>query len=289
MKTSKELLWLNLGILFISTSGIFGRQIHIQPELAIFFRCLFAIAILYTFIRIKKLEYKSIQKGHLKYILLGGILLAVHWVTYFYALSLHSIAIAILTLHTFPAMTAILEPIMLKTSFRLYHITLAVLVITGIWIILPSLDMNDNLVMAVGFGVFSALTYALRNIWTRKVMPFYNGSVMMFYQLLCCCFVLVPYPFIFESNPTQMDWVYLGCLALITTVLGHTMIVASLKHFSAITVSLISCIIPIYGILWGVIFINEIPDSKTLIGGSLILFSFFAESILSKKISRSNK
>jgi drug/metabolite transporter (DMT)-like permease len=289
LKLSKELIWLNLGVLFISTSGIFGRQIQIQPELAIFYRCLFAAIILFAFIKFNKLNYKTIQKGHLKYIILGGLLLAFHWVTYFYSLSLHSIAIAILTLHTFPVMTAILEPILLKTSFRLYHMGLAFLVIAGIWVILPSFDLGDELVLATVFGIFSALTYALRNIWTRKIMSHYNGSVMMFFQLLCCCLVLIPYPFVFDASPSQTDWTLIACLALLTTVLGHTLIVSSLKHFSAVTVSLISCIIPIYGILWGVIFINEIPNSKTLLGGSLILISFFAESFLSKKISTSNK
>lgn len=245
------------------------------------------MSILFLFIKYKKLEYRRINKGHLLYILLGGVLLAVHWVTYFYALSLHSIAIAILTLYTFPAMTAILEPLLLKTPFHTYHIILALLVISGIWVILPGLDTDDNLVVAILFGIFSALTYALRNIWTKKIISSYNESVMMFYQLVICSFILLPYLFVYKCNPTSDDWIFLVCLALITTVIGHTMIVKSLKHFSAITVSLLSCIIPIYGILWGIIFINEIPDRKTVMGGCLILFSFFVESFLSKKTQTS--
>lgn len=273
----------------MSTSGIFGRQLQVQPEVAIFYRCLFAFLILYVFIKIRKLDYKTIHKGHLKYILTGGILLAIHWVTYFYSLSLHSIAIAILTLHTFPAMTSILEPILLKTPFKLYHVLLALLVLAGIWIILPDFDLNNNLVVATLFGIISAFTYALRNILTRKVILQYNGSVMMFFQLLCCTCILIPYPFLFEVQATNKDWSLLLSLALFTTVMGHTLIVTSLKHFSAVTVSLVSCIIPIYGIILGILFINEIPSIKTIIGGSLILISFFAESYLSKKTSISKE
>lgn len=267
----------------MSTSGIFGRQIQLQPELTIFYRCLLGAIILFTFIKIKKKDFLSIEKTHFKYIILAGLLMALHWVTYFYSLSIHSIAIAILTLHTFPAMTAILEPLILKSPFRLYHIALALLVVLGIWIILPSIDMEDALVSATFFGIVSALAYALRNIFTKKIMSNYDGSTMMWYQLMLCGIILSPYLFVYKSVPIASDWIYIIALVVFTTVLGHTLFVSSLKHFSAITVSLISCIIPIYGILWGIIFINEIPTPKTIIGGSLILVSFFIESYYSKK------
>ncbi|NNE13777.1 MAG: EamA family transporter [Saprospiraceae bacterium] len=283
MKVSKELIFLNLGIIFMSTSGIFGRLISIKPELAIFYRCLLAAIMLFLFIRIRKLPYKNIVKDDKRFILLGGGLLAFHWVTYFYALSIHSIAIAILTLHTFPVMTAIFEPLILKTKFHSYHLLLAILVMIGIWIILPSFDIGDKLVLATLFGIVSALSYALRNIWTKKVMSRYNGSVMMFYQVFIAMVVLSPYLFFYESHFTTNDWIFIPCLAFVTTVLGHTLLVSSLKHYSAVTVSLISCIIPIYGVLWGVIFINEIPNSKTIIGGSLILLSFIVESYFSQR------
>lgn len=171
MKINRYFLELNLAVLCISTSGIFGRLVTLSPEVAIFWRCLFAALILGLFIKVVKYDTKIKSKGDLRTIILGGALMGLHWVTYFYALALSNIAIAILTLHAFPAMTAILEPLILKTKFRLYHLILAFLVIMGVWIILPSTDLSNNIVIACGFGLFSALTYALRNIYTRKIVP----------------------------------------------------------------------------------------------------------------------
>lgn len=112
---------------------------------------------------------------------------------------------------------------------------------------------------------------------------------MMFYQLVIMSIMLLPFLFLYSSKELSVDWPYLTMLVLITTVIGHTLLVKNLKNYSAVTVSLISSIIPVYGILWGVLFLSEIPTTKTLIGGSLILASFLIESIYSakKKIRKS--
>ena len=280
----KNFVALNLGVLFIATSGVLGRPLEMAPELAIFYRCLLACILLGGYVLYKNLSLKLKAPEHKKYILLGGILMGIHWITYFYSLSLSSVAIAILTLHIFPAITSILEPILLGTKFRLYHLSLAGLVMLGIYILSPPIDMGDDLFVAVLFGIVSALTYALRNIFTRKVMSNYNGSVMMLYQLAIMTILLLPYVFIKSSTALfTHDWPFIIGLALLTTAIGHTLLVHSLKNYSAITVSLISSIIPIYGIFMGLVFLSEVPDRKTLLGGSLILISFFVEAISSNR------
>lgn len=215
--------------------------------------------------------------------------MAIHWVSYFYALSLSSIAIAMLTLHIFPALTTILEPLILKTKFEFYHLILAICVIAGIWIILPSFDLNDKIVLATFCGIISALSYALRNIWTRKIMIHYNASLVMFYHLCIMTLLLSPFLAVKSSAALHYDWSYILALALVTTVIGHTLLVNSLKHFSAVSVSLISSIIPVYGILWGIFLLSEFPDKKTLMGGAFIMATFLIESYVSNKRIQNEK
>ncbi len=277
-------LVLNFGLLMISTSGVLGRTLQMAPELSIFYRCVLSAILLGTFIAIKKYGLGIKEEGHKKYILIGGILMAIHWITYFYALSLSTIAIAILTLHMFPAMTAILEPLLLGTKFKVYHLALATLVIIGIYIISPPIDLSNNIFKAVLFGTLSALTYALRNIYTRKIMKHYNGSVMMFYQLCIMMVLLLPYLFLKSSQPLiTHDWPFIIGLAVLTTCLGHTLLVQSLKNYSAVTISLMSSIIPIYGVFLGYIFLAEMPAKSTLIGGTFILTSFVIEGYHANK------
>ena len=283
MGVSRQLIYINISVFLISTSGIFGRLVSLSPELTIFYRCVLASAILYFYLRYRGIKPFGSKLQFPFYILLGGFLMAVHWVSYFYALSLSSIAIAMLTLHTHPAITAILEPIILKTRFELHHFILAIVVIVGIWFILPSLDLKDKIVLATIAGGISALSFSLRNVWTKKIMMHYNASQVMFYHLLIMSILLVPFVFIHDSSKLGSDWSYIVALAILTTVVGHTLFVNALKYFSASTVALLSSIIPVYGILWGMWLLNEIPDLSTIIGGALILSSFVIESFVSQK------
>lgn len=275
---------LNLALIMISTSGVLGRPLQMDPEVSIFWRCLLATFILGTYLYFRKADFSIKFKQDFNLIMIGGGLMGFHWVTYFYSLSLANVAIAILTLHTFPAMTAILEPLILKTKFRLYHLILASLVMLGIYIISPSMDLGDDVVLAVLFGLFSAFSYALRNIFTRKVMPNYNGSSMMFFQLCIMTFMLIP--FLFMKSSAELlthDWPFILGLAVLTTCIGHTLLVVNLKNYSAVTVSLMSSIIPVYGILWPFIFLSEVPSQSTMIGGAFILVSFFVEGYMSNR------
>lgn len=283
VKHSTELVYLNLSLILISSSGLLGRLVSLSPELTILYRCVLAAALLFIYLRYKKIKPLRTKLIYPKYLLLGGVLMAIHWVGYFYALGLSSIAIAMLTLHTHPAITSILEPIILKTRFKSYHLLLAGVVLLGIWFIMPEFNIKNKLVLAIICGIVSALSFSLRNIWTRKIMPHYNASQIMFYNLVVMVIILFPFVFIQDSSAIRTDWSYIVALAVFTTAIGHTLFVNALKHFSASTVSLLSSIIPIYGIIWGVLFLSEVPDKNTIIGGMLILSSFVIESYISQR------
>ena len=50
-----------------------------------------------------------------------------HWVTYFYALQWSNVAIGMLSLFTYPVITALLEPLFFNTRFQLRHLILGAL------------------------------------------------------------------------------------------------------------------------------------------------------------------
>jgi drug/metabolite transporter (DMT)-like permease len=100
----------------------------------------------------------------------------------------------------------------------------------------------------------------------------------MWYQKLVIAVMLIPAYFLFETDGFVSELPYIGILALVTTALGHTLFLFSFKHFSVTTASLMSSAQPIYGIVLGILFLNEIPGIRTIIGGALILISVLVES-----------
>lgn len=279
----KNLSGLLLATLFISTSGVLGKYIAMPSEVIVWFRSVIAMVILYVFCRFKKIDLTIQSRRHLFPFLMGGIFMGAHWITYFYALKLSNVAIGMLSLYTFPVMIAFLEPLFLKIKFNPIHIVLGLMVLLGLYILAPDFDIKNTQVQGVLFGLLSALCYSIRILILKQYVQQYNGVMLMFYQVVIITVTLVPVLFFMDVSGFQEQLPYLLLLALLTTAIGHSLMVHSLQFFSASTASIISSIQPVFGILLAFIFLNEIPTWNTFIGGSLILATVIIESIRSRK------
>ncbi|MDE0597537.1 MAG: DMT family transporter [Dokdonia donghaensis] len=276
--TTRHILEINLAMLFVSTSGVLGRYIDLPPAVTIGIRSFLAILLLGLFVKWKGFSFTLARKDILA-IALSGVFMGLHWITYFYSLQLSNVAIGMLSLFTYPVMTSLLEPVFLKTQFSKMHLLLGVLVLIGIYFLAPSFDTENDYFLAILIGLLSALCFAIRNLLVKTKIGSYNGSVVMWYQTLVIAIMLIPAYFIFDAEGFVKELPYIGMLALITTALGHTMFLFSIKRFSVTAASLMGSVQPIYGIILGIIFLNEIPGWRTVLGGSLILFSVVVESL----------
>ncbi|AUC85481.1 EamA family transporter [Polaribacter sp. ALD11] len=280
---TKNLSVLLLATLFISTSGVLGRYIQLAPEAIILCRAFLAAIFIFIFCKFKKVDLKIKSKKDTISFIFSGFLMGAHWVTYFYALKLSNVALGMLSLYTFPVITAFLEPFFIKQRINTVHIFLAILVLIGVYILVPEFSLENNQLQGVLFGILSAFFYALRNLMVKEHVKNYNGSMLMFYQMIVISVLLIPVLFFADFSNVQSQLPLLVLVALLTTAVGHTMMVNSLKHFSAATASIISSVQPIFGIIIAYFFVHEIPHFNTFIGGSLILLTVVIESIRSKK------
>ncbi len=278
----KDILLLNLAMLFISTSGVLGRYIEMSPTITIFWRAAFATLLLVLVCLGQRIRLFEDLKGNVGIFFLGGFLMMVHWVAYFYALQWSNVAIGMLSIFTYPVITSILEPLLLGTKFQKIHLLLGILTLTGIYFLVPDVAISNENFKAVGLGVLSALSYALRNILMKEPIQKHNGSKLMFFQTLTAALVLLPFAALQGFGDIAAYWKSILFLALFTTVIGHTLFLMSFRRFSITSASIMSCTQPIYGILLGVVFLGEYPEWTTYIGGSLILLSVVIESYMLK-------
>mgnify|MGYP003666464597 FL=1 len=280
----KNLSGLVLATLFISTSGVLGKYIEMPSEVIVWFRSAFAMVFLYFFIKYKKISLKvSDRKTHVP-LIISSLFMAGHWITYFYALKLSNVALGMLSLFTFPVITALLEPVFLKTKLNPIHIVLGIIVFIGIYILAPEFNLESTDVKGILFGLLSALCYSIRVLILKQHVQNFHGSMLMFYQTTVITIVMVPVLFFMDLSGFQSQFPYLLLIALLTTAIGHSLMVHSLKFFSATATTIISSIQPIFGIILAFLFVNEIPTMNTVWGGLLILSTVLIESVRSKKV-----
>jgi len=277
-----NLLLLTVATLFISTSGALGKFIDMSPPVIIWWRAALAGVFLFLFCLYKRISLKINSSKDLGTFIIAALLMGAHWVTYFYALKLSSVAIGMLSIFTFPVMIALLEPLFSKSKLDPMHIVLGLMVLLGIYILAPDFNLESTHLQGILFGLLSALCYALRILILKGQVSKYNATMLMFYQVAIVAIVLVPALYFMDSSNITTQYPYIILLALLTTAIGHTMFVNSLKYFKASTASIIGSAQPVFGIIIAYFFLKEIPTMNTFVGGTLILATVIVESIRSK-------
>ncbi|MCK5816137.1 MAG: EamA family transporter [Flavobacteriaceae bacterium] len=279
----KNIFILVLAAFLMGTSGPLGKFIAMPTPVIIWWRSFIGAVFLFGYCRFQKIPLVLFPSKERLLFLISALFLGAHWITYFLALKMSNVAIGMLSLFTFPVITAFLEPLFSNEKLKPIHILLGFMILVGVFILAPDLNFESTHVKGILFGVLSAVFYAIRNLITKQYTAKYDSSMIMGYQLLILTVVLFPTLFYFDTSEIKTQYPYLLLLAVITTALGHTLFVKSLKNFTAATASIIGSVQPIFGIIIAFFFLNEIPTWNTAIGGGLILGTVVIESFLSKK------
>lgn len=274
----KHLLELNIAILFISTSGVLGRVITFAPPISIWGRSFIGFLLIAAYCFYKKIPLKLLDKKDGGVLAISGLLFGAHWITYFYSLQWSNVAIAMIAIFTYPVMTAFIEPVISKAKFQWIHVLLGMFVLVGIYFLTPEMNFENQQTKGMLIGLFSAFVYAIRNVLSKQQAEKYAPSFVMLFQTAVVAMVLLPVLFYFPLDGPPINWFYVFLLGLLTTAIGHTLYVNGLKNFTATTAGIVSGLQPIFAILLAVIFLREIPNGRTLIGGALILCTVLIES-----------
>ncbi|MCK8126316.1 EamA family transporter [Pseudoalteromonas sp. S1610] len=267
----QSLIYLHIAVLLFGGTALFAKLISLNALDITAYRAAIAgvaICVLLT------LQKKPIKLHHAKdYVIaiLLGVAVGIHWVTYFAGMQLAGITVGMLAFFTYPVITVFLEPLFNKSKPKTKDIISAVVVIIGIYLLIPNVNLGDDITLGVVTGVVSALFFAIRNITHKRYFSEYGGPQTMFYQtlvasLMLCAFIEVP---ITQINDT--DLILLLIAGVVFTAMPHSLFAASLKHLSAATAGLISCLQPLYGTILAIIILHERPSVMTLIGGALIV------------------
>ena len=267
----QSLIYLHIAVLLFGGTALFAKLIGLNAlDITAYRAAIAGVAICVLLI----LQKKPIKLHHAKDYMIAillGVAVGIHWVTYFAGMQLAGITVGMLAFFTYPVITVFLEPLFNKSKPKTKDIISAVVVIFGIYLLIPNVNLGDDITLGVVTGVVSALFFAIRNITHKRYFSEYGGPQTMFYQtlvasLMLCAFIEVP---ITEINDT--DLILLLIAGVVFTAMPHSLFAASLKHLSAATAGLISCLQPLYGTILAIIILHERPSVMTLIGGALIV------------------
>jgi drug/metabolite transporter (DMT)-like permease len=286
-ESSKSLMLINLSTVLMGIISIFPKIIILPPKDIIFFRSVFAALVLILYIGISGKSLRLSNRNEYGLMAVMGVLLATHWVSFFYSIQVSTVAIGIISFFTYPVMTAILEPLFLNKSIRLPDIVITLIVSIGVLFIIPEFSFQSKSIAGILFGLLSAFLYALRNVLQKKYLVSRSGTIVMFYQILVVAISLFFFLTPSSIQVSGKSLVWLTVLGVLLTALPHTLYIKSLMTLKATTVSVINSLQPVYAVIFAMMILQERPAARTLIGGSIIFLASLYEGI---RVSRdSNK
>ncbi len=278
----KGLFSLHGGLLLFGGTALFSQTIHLSALDMTAWRCLIAGVLLLGWLQLRGRPLSFEHSRHNLGILGLSVLMGLHWVTYFHSMQIAGVTVGILALFTFPVMTVLLEPVFDRVRLKGKDLFAALLVVAGITLMTPSLNPDDPIALGVFWGVISAFLFTLRNLFMKKYYSQYSPLLTMGWQSLLVALMLLPFVSDEVLSLPGEQWFQLFLLATVFTAAPHTLLANSLRYLKAASISLISCLQPVYGALLAFLILGEQAETMTLIGGSLIIAAAVNET-LSKK------
>ena len=280
------LIQIHLAVLLFGFAGLFGKFIHADPAAITFGRTLFAGVTLFIGLTLSKTN-PSIQSGKdFVTLLLSGMVLAVHWFTFFQSIQVSSVAVGLLSFSTFPLFVTFLEPYFFGEKIEGSDVVIALIVVTGLVLVVPKYDFSNHVTRGVIWGVLSGFSFACLALLNRMHVVRYKPLVVAFYQHLFATLVNLPAVIFSSELPSTQDVLLLLALGVICTALAQFLYIGSLKHIRAQLSSIITALEPVYGIVFAVLLLNEVPTLRTLIGGLIILISVFSVMVKQIRVKR---
>lgn len=278
---TRNLLEVNAAVLLWSGTALFAKLIPLPVPLIILGRSAVAVLALAVFLRLTGQRYRLNSRRDVAGVLLIGVFLGIHWLSYFQAIRVSTVAVGIIALHTYPILTILLEPLFFRERLQWVDVWCGLAVMAGILVLVPEFRLDSDVTQGVLWGVFSAVFFALRNLLTRAYVRRYSGSTLMFYQVLVIAVLMIPYAL---ARPPVADARSLGLLALLGvgfTALPQTLFTSGHAHLKAKTVSIIATLLPVYGAISAFLLLGEVPSGRTIVGGVIVVGTVVVETLRS--------
>jgi drug/metabolite transporter (DMT)-like permease len=251
-----------------SSAGVVTRHLQsAQPVEQVFWRSAFAFAFVFAFLLLQKTSpWKAVRDAGVPG-LISGLMWAIMFTAFLFALSLTSTANALVMMSVSPLLTALFASMFLKDPVPLRTWLAAGAAAIGIaWMFGSSLEAH-YLGMAIAFviPVAAAINVVVLRASAAKLdlIP----AVMLGGALSC----LIALPFALPFSATPRDLALLAFLGVFQLGVPCMLLVLASRALLAPEIALLGLLEVVLGPLWAWLGAGEVPAGSTLLGGMIVL------------------
>ena len=255
----KSLIHFHFIVFIFGFTAILGSLISIESLALVWYRMLIAFIFLILIAVIFKINIKVSNKLLIK-LLFCGVLISLHWITFFKAIKVSNVSITLSVLSLGAFLTSFLEPLFYKRKIIPYEVFLGVFVVFGTSLIFKSQYYYIEGIFYALISVFLSVIFGLIN---GKLIKQTSPLVISIYELLGGV-ILTTLILIFIGdfsidffNISKADWFWLLLLGSVCTAYAFVISVKVLKHLTPYSLMISINMEPVYGIILAIIILNE--------------------------------
>lgn len=270
----------NLALAGLATSwgliAVLVAAVDLEAEPLVFLRLALAAATLALAAVLLSRADALRPGGRLPALVALGVMQGAHWLLFFEAVKLGSVALAVLTFYTAPLVLAVLAPAVLPE--RLSRVALAALVPGAAGIVLIAVAGGEGggsvsgWALAAGLG--SAVTYALLVILSKRLLiGRAEPLTVAFWDCLVGAVAVAPALVAAGRVLPQGsgEWGAVLLLGVVFTGLSTLAYTALLRHVTAQAAGVLTFLEPVAAVLLAWALLDEAVGGMTLVGGALVI------------------
>ena len=286
----KYYVLMHLVVLAFGFTGILGKLIELDFYQIVFFRMLIAGLSLILFLKIRKRRFRIKDKKTLFKVIGVGIIVVLHWLTFFKAIQVSTASVGVLCMATSALHVSWLEPLLMRRKFSFVEFILGILVIIGVIVVTNNVETDQILGLLWGLlSAFLSALFSVFNAYLNRVEEISSASLTIYEMLTGAVLLFIGLGFggrldasFFQMTFSDLGWLLF--LGIICTSAAFMIMIDVINKLGAYTAALTVNLEPIYAIVLAIFILseNEILGTQFYIGAFFIIVIVFINPVLKR-------
>lgn len=155
-------------------------------------------------------------------------------------------------------------------------------------IILVNPESSSTSIISALFCLIGAACYSFSTVFIQKYSEKTDKMVLIGWSIIFSCFIMIPFTLLnlppqIPSANALLSATWLGSISTGLAFFGYVYLI---EKIGAVKTSTVAYFLPVFGIIWGALFLNEVITGGIILGCATILIGvFFATSNKRNNIS----
>jgi drug/metabolite transporter (DMT)-like permease len=210
------------------------------------------------------------------FVILGGVIMALVQVTYFYSISKIQVVAAILLQYMSPILVAVFSVLFWKEKLTGSKLIALILAFAGCYLVvgaynLQLLKMNE---LGVLGGLASALTFAAYALLGERAMHKYSPWTVVFYAMFFAAitFHIIHPPFKYlHAGYSPSQWAWILYIVVMGTILPFSLYFIGINYIRSTRAMITATLEPISAGVMAYVFLGERLDYPQILGAALVV------------------